>query len=283
MLKFIILTIFFCLIVTNDEHETKCFEEFHSFNLYSVITAICVSNINPDLLLRKTSFLSIKCTESNGSLDIDKINTFPQPYKDAFLQASLLLPNNCSNLELPYYQNYNTDRKTANLLQDNDEYPLVIYNVQNEVQISNTFIITNFIDCENVLKFTTFSGGHDYKSYSSRNNTFVIKTQLLNSIIVNNDNTATVQTGNTNINDYLVLNGYGLVVMTGYSPNIRGGVLAGLGFNPFLRQNGFSIDSVKGIRVVLANGLIVNASSSLNEDLFWGCVGGIYKLKIRWS
>lgn len=183
--------------------------------------------------------------------------------------------NGYSSIDFIYNDSlyYEGNRTTVNLLQHSRQFPHAIFTPKNENEISEVLSVIHKLDTEKILNIRIFSGGHDYKGYSS-SYAFVIKTKLLKGINVFNNNLAVVQSGNTNIDMYMKLEKYNLVPITGYSPNVGSGIFLSAGFGPFTRSRGLAIDNINGIRIILVNGTIVDANKNINKDIFWGVIGG---------
>jgi hypothetical protein len=188
-----------------------------TLNVYSIGTYICVANANPNLEAAKMAQCSINSTKSDGKLDLEVISTFETAYKEAFLKASVLLPNTCSNITYPNNPIYETLRHSSNFLQGPIQFPRAIYTIDKETDIVNAMVGINLIDTNTYLKIRVMSGGHDYRGFASTGKeTFVFNTQLLNKINVDTENNlAQIYSGNTNVNLYTVLNQQNLVIPVG--------------------------------------------------------------------
>ena len=68
---------------------------------------------------------------------------------------------------------------------------------------------------------------------------------------------------------------HGLLPVTGSSTGVGAvGYTLGGGFGPLTRSHGLTTDWVRGFRVVLADGSVVEASADSEPDLFWALRGG---------
>ncbi|MCB7135564.1 FAD-binding oxidoreductase [Cellulosimicrobium marinum] len=68
---------------------------------------------------------------------------------------------------------------------------------------------------------------------------------------------------------------HGLAPVTGSSTHVGVvGYLLGGGFGPLARSHGLTTDWVRGFRVVLADGSVVDADAETETDLFWALRGG---------
>jgi FAD/FMN-containing dehydrogenase len=118
--------------------------------------------------------------------------------------------------------------------------------------------------------------GHNVAGYAVCDDGLVIDLSLMKDITVDSDaRTVHVGAGCTwgEVNDALQPHGLaaagGFVSITGVSGLTLGG---GLGW--LVRKYGPALDNLISARVVLADGRIVAASASENEDLFWALRGG---------
>ncbi|WP_223693417.1 FAD-binding oxidoreductase [Leifsonia poae] len=68
---------------------------------------------------------------------------------------------------------------------------------------------------------------------------------------------------------------HGLAAVTGSSISVGAvGYTLGGGLGPLARSHGFTADWVRGFRVVTADGEVVTADATTNDDLFWALRGG---------
>ena len=118
--------------------------------------------------------------------------------------------------------------------------------------------------------------GHNVAGFAVCDDGMVIDLSLMKDITVNpGARTVRVGAGCTwgEVNDALQPHALaaagGFVSITGVSGLTLGG---GLGW--LVRKHGLALDNLISARVVLADGRLVTASSSENDDLFWGLRGG---------
>jgi FAD/FMN-containing dehydrogenase len=118
--------------------------------------------------------------------------------------------------------------------------------------------------------------GHNVAGYAVCDGGIVIDLSLMKNIEVNSKAlTIRADAGLTwgEVNDALQPHGLaatgGFVSITGVS-----GLTLGGGFGWLVRKHGLALDNLLSAQVVLADGQIVTASKSENEDLFWAIRGG---------
>ena len=126
------------------------------------------------------------------------------------------------------------------------------------------------------------SGGHSYESFSSANDALVIdlanykSVQLVEGTQFGSRAIAAIDTGARLGNIYITLDTLGNYTFNGGTcPGVGvGGLVGGGGYGLLSRMYGLSSDQIVGMRVVLYNGTLINATSSENSDLFWALRGG---------
>jgi len=118
---------------------------------------------------------------------------------------------------------------------------------------------------------------HSYiaNGLGGRNGALVVDLRKLKAITVNSKNgTALIQTGNRLGDIALALNEKGRAMPHGTCPYVGIGGHAGYGGFGFVsRLWGLTLDNTVSATVVLANGTIAKASSTVNSDLFWAIRG----------
>ncbi|KAJ7460813.1 glucooligosaccharide oxidase [Mycena latifolia] len=121
------------------------------------------------------------------------------------------------------------------------------------------------------------SGGHSYiaNGLGGNNGSLVVDLSKMKAITVRAANsTALIQTGNRLGDIALALNAAGRALPHGTCSYVGIGGHSGYGgFGFTSRAWGLTLDTVKSATVVLANGTIVTASSTVNTDLFWAIRG----------
>jgi hypothetical protein len=125
------------------------------------------------------------------------------------------------------------------------------------------------------LDFVIRSGGHSTAGYSA-NNGVLIDVSKLNSINIDTmSQSASVGTGCTNLELTSRLDQEGLHLPLGDASGVCiGGFMQGGGFGLTSRTYGMNCDSVVSVRVMLADGRIVEANETTNSDLWWAIRGG---------
>lgn len=104
----------------------------------------------------------------------------------------------------------------------------------------------------------------------------LIRLGRLNYVVVDSDRQSAHIGGGAKWNDVLPVAGKaGLAGLAGSSPGVGVvGYTLGGGFSLLSRKYGLAIDSVRSMKVVLADGSLVTVSPTENEDLFWAIRGG---------
>lgn len=127
----------------------------------------------------------------------------------------------------------------------------------------------------NNISFLTKSGGHGYSTTLGQvQNGVMINMENFNYTIMNNDSSATVGSG-VIFNDMIqVISDAGRELTVGSCPCVGAvGAMLGGGAGRLEGVRGLTSDAVTKIRMALWNGTIVEASESVNSDLFWGMRG----------
>jgi FAD/FMN-containing dehydrogenase len=127
-------------------------------------------------------------------------------------------------------------------------------------------------------RFSIRSGGHNPNRGWSNTDArgLLIDLYRLNKVELSADKrTAKVGPGNRWLAVYQTLNGTGVTVLGGRTPDVGvGGVIIGGGIPSFSSEYGLVCDMVDNFEVVLADSRIVNANRDENPDLFWALKGG---------
>lgn len=149
--------------------------------------------------------------------------------------------------------------------------PKIIALVENYNDIRELLSFANSIDLWTVIR----SGGHSLADYSVCDG-LVIDLRNLNSIYVDyNNKTVTVDSAVLfgKLNGHL--ESYGLHLPGGGCPTVAvAGYMMGGGYGLTSRTFGMNCDNVLAVTVMLANGGIVVANESQNEDMYWAIRGG---------
>ncbi|KAG7447559.1 glucooligosaccharide oxidase [Guyanagaster necrorhizus] len=127
------------------------------------------------------------------------------------------------------------------------------------------------------LQIVARSGGHSYiaNGLGGKNGSLVIDLSNMTRVDVDaSSGTATIETGNRLGDVAFALNNQGRALPHGTCTYVGiGGHVSGGGFGFTSRMWGLTLDTVQSMTVVLANGTIVEPSSSSESDLFWAMRG----------
>jgi FAD/FMN-containing dehydrogenase len=119
-------------------------------------------------------------------------------------------------------------------------------------------------------------GGHNGPGLGSVNDGLVIDLAGLKAITVDPDSRTAKVGGGCLVGDVdAATHEHGMAAPAGIiSTTGAGGLMLGGGIGHLTRKAGLSVDNILGAEVVLADGSVVNASESENEDLYWALRGG---------
>ncbi|KAK1773436.1 hypothetical protein QBC45DRAFT_461635 [Copromyces sp. CBS 386.78] len=126
-------------------------------------------------------------------------------------------------------------------------------------------------------QFSVKGGGHTaFAGGSNSDGGVTIDLMYLTTLNVSSDRkTVSIGAGNRWINVSEALDTQGLVVVGGRVADVGvSGLILGGGISYFSGMYGWACDNVRNYEVVLASGLIVNASPTKNKDLYWALRGG---------
>lgn len=118
------------------------------------------------------------------------------------------------------------------------------------------------------------SGGHGLSGRSLNDKGIVIAVDALNEITVLNDNRARIGPGARWSEVAAALAPHGLSLTAGdYGSVGVGGLATAGGIGWLVREHGLTIDHLRSVDVVTADGTLVHASAEENSDLFWAMRG----------
>lgn len=126
------------------------------------------------------------------------------------------------------------------------------------------------------VPITARSGGHGYAGYATARAGLVVDLRRLDRIsVARGSGHATVGPGAQLINVYRRLARAGGTVPAGSCPSVGiGGHALGGGMGLAGRRFGLTCDNVTALRIVTADGRLLDCDSDTNPDLFWACRGG---------
>jgi FAD/FMN-containing dehydrogenase len=139
-------------------------------------------------------------------------------------------------------------------------------------------------DVRDAIRFTTAhgvavrarSGGHSYAGYSTLANGVVLDLRKLDWVNFDaHTGTVTIGAGAQLIDVYAELAKHGVTVPGGSCPSVGiAGVTLGGGFGLASRHLGLTIDSLRSVKIVTADGSFHTVDDSSDADLLWALKGG---------
>lgn len=148
-------------------------------------------------------------------------------------------------------------------------------------------LIVHCIDAKDVIAAVTFareqglevsvrSGGHSMVGYGTNDGGMVIDLSDMKAITVDPQRRiARLESGLTWREVANALQPYGLALTSGDTGTVGvGGLLLGGGIGWMVRKYGLTIDHLRAVELVTADGELVRASADENAELFWGLRGG---------
>jgi FAD/FMN-containing dehydrogenase len=118
------------------------------------------------------------------------------------------------------------------------------------------------------------SGGHSYGGWSTVAHGVVLDLRRLRGVHLHGD-TATIGAGAQLIDVYAGLARHGATVPAGSCPSVGlGGLALGGGMGLAARDRGLTLDNVRALELVTADGRLRHVDAHSHSDLFWACRGG---------
>ncbi|CZT41666.1 related to 6-hydroxy-d-nicotine oxidase [Rhynchosporium secalis] len=239
----------------------------------AILTVLSIASANPDPLAPLDKLLSNPASFGFESLcedvkaQIKKLSGLDNCQAACSL-LSILVPTAVSLAasstyqKIPYWS-----------VQQSEVTPVCRIDVKLAKDISTTVKVSKLTQCPFAVK----SGGHAaFAGGSSIQNGILINLAKLNEITLSEDRQTTrVGPGNNWYDVYQALDPLGVSVVGGREAGVgTGGLILGGGISYFSGRFGWACDNVRNYEVILADGQIVNASSSSNPDLYWALRGG---------
>ena len=128
---------------------------------------------------------------------------------------------------------------------------------------------------EHQLLLSVRSGGHSVPGYSSNDGGVILDLSFMKKITIDPDrHTARLEPGVVWKEVARALQPYNLALSSGDTGSVGvGGLLLGGGIGWMVRKYGLSIDHVRALELVTADGQFLRASAEENAELFWGLRG----------
>jgi FAD/FMN-containing dehydrogenase len=123
--------------------------------------------------------------------------------------------------------------------------------------------------------FALRSGGHSYAGWSTSPGLVIDVSQMNKVVVDSSSKTARIGAGAQLGNVYAALAAKGMAIAAGSCPTVGiAGLTQGGGVGVLTRAYGLTIDAVRAIDVVTADGKLRQVNSRADSDLFWALRGG---------
>jgi len=208
----------------------------------------------------------------SGKIDAD-ITAVSGDGKDITLQRAALqelVDGLRGNLILPGHPAYEEARRLRNA--SINKYPALIVQPRDTADVR---LAVDFARSANVLTAVK-CGGHSHSGKSSCDRGLMIDLSVLRGVRVDPKARIAYVEGGSLLGDLdHEAMSLGLVTTAGtVSHTGVGGLTLGGGFGRLARRYGLSLDNVRAVDIVTADGQLRRASADENADLFWGVRGG---------
>lgn len=203
---------------------------------------------------------------------LNSISTFPHPHDEIPVSPERLaefVTKIQGKVVFPWSEGYDQDRQDFNNLYPATPFMIVYVACYNDIKECLDFAVPlNFLT-------TIRSGGHSLADYSVCDGMIIDMSQLNNISVDVAAKKAVIEAGCTFERIYPVIETYNLHIPGGDCPTVAiGGFMQGGGYGLTSRAYGMNCDCVIEVSVMLANGTIVVANATQNQDLFWAVRGG---------
>ena len=168
----------------------------------------------------------------------------------------------------------NSDYEAARIIWNGafDHHPALVVRCATASDVASAITFA----CEHGLSISVRSGGHSPAGYSTNDGGMVIDLSRMKAIAIDPERRmARLEPGLTWAEVANALQPYGLALTSGDTGTVGvGGLLLGGGIGWMARKYGLSIDHVRAVEVVTAQGELLRASADEHAELFWGLRGG---------
>jgi FAD/FMN-containing dehydrogenase len=173
-------------------------------------------------------------------------------------------------LVLPGDADYETGRQVHQAAVD--AYPLAIVRAANARDVAHTVLFAR----DNDLELAVRGGGHSLAGHSTVDGGIVLDLGDMRGLHIDPDaRLAWAQPGLTAIEYTAAAAAHGLATPFGDSGSVGiAGLTLGGGIGWLVRKHGLTIDALKSVEIVTADGRQLVASEDENPDLFWAVRGG---------
>jgi FAD/FMN-containing dehydrogenase len=188
-----------------------------------------------------------------------------------YLDSVAAFRTQCSgNVLLPGEESYDASRTIWNAMFD--KRPALIARCLNTGDVAQAVLFAK----EHKLTIAVKGGGHNSAGTAVCDKGMMIDLSLMQDVSVDKEKkTATVEGGALLGAVDEETQKHGLAVSAGIVSHTGvGGLTLGGGFGWISRKHGLTIDNLLSVELVTANGEVVHASASENEELFWAVRGG---------
>lgn len=169
----------------------------------------------------------------------------------------------------PWSPGYDTDKQDFNNVYPTD--PIMIVYAANYNDVRECLKYANDNNIWTVIR----SGAHSLAGYSVNDGMIIDMSQINNVYIYTSNKTAFVEAGCNFGKLFPMLEMYNLHMPGGGCPTVAvAGYMQGGGYGLTSRAFGIHCDNVISVTVMLADGNIVVANNTQNQDLFWAIRGG---------
>ena len=234
---------------------------FLGSSLSAAVAAALPGTVHANALLQSLTTVSSSIVgRSGGGDEVTLEKSALNELKDA-LRGQLLLAGN---------DGYDTARRVLN--PSIDKHPALIVRPSGAADVASAVTFAN----ERDLLVAVKCGGHSFSGKSTCDGGMQIDLSMMRGARVDRNNRRAFVAGGSLLADLDHESmAQGLVTTAGtVSHTGVGGLSLGGGFGRLARKYGLTLDNIKSVDIVTADGVLRHASADENPDLFWGIRGG---------
>ncbi len=234
---------------------------FLGSSLSAAVAAALPGGVYANALLQSLTTVSSSIVGRSGNGDEVTLEESALNELKSALRGQLLLAGN---------DGYDTARRVLN--PSIDKHPALIVRPSGAADVATAVTFAN----ERQLLVAVKCGGHSFSGKSTCDGGMQIDLSLMRGARVDRNSRRALVGGGSLLADLDHESmAQGLVTTTGtVSHTGVGGLSLGGGFGRLARKYGLTLDNIKSVDIVTADGIFRHASADENPDLFWGIRGG---------